>query len=83
MYFHGLDYLNQYNALVALYTNPDEATLAAWGVDYVVFDASLSAEWAASETWYAARYPLWYEGDGGRIYAVSGESAAGTNSTNE
>ena len=83
LYFHGLDYSNQYNALVALYTNPDEATLAAWGVDYVVFDASLSAEWAASETWYAARYPLWYEGDGGRIYAVSGESAAGTNSTNE
>lgn len=71
VYYHGMDYSNEYQAMRTLYEAPDESLLAAWGIDYVVFDASVSAAFAAREDWYAARYPLWYQNDSARIYHIT------------
>ena len=70
VYYHGMDYRQEYSAMCALYETPDEATLAAWGIDYVVFDSSVAAKFSADESWYAARYPLWYHNDVCRIYCI-------------
>lgn len=71
VYYHGMDYTAEYNAMRTLYETPDEATLAAWGIDYVLFDSAVYASFAADESWYAARYPLWYENAGARVYRVT------------
>ena len=54
-----------------LYEAPDESLLAQWGVDYVLFDSSVNAEFAADESWYAERYPLWYQNDSCRVYQIT------------
>ena len=42
--------------------------LAQWGIDYVLFDSYVFSNIQnADESWYAARYPLWYENGGSRI----------------
>ena len=61
VYYHGMDYSAEYNAMRALYETPDEDTLAAWDIGYAVFDSSVYAKFAADESWYAARYDVWYE----------------------
>lgn len=71
VYYHGMDYSDEATAMRMLYEFPDESLLDAWGIDYVVFDASISAEFAADESWYTARYPVWYENDSCRVYQVS------------
>ena len=71
VYYHGMDYSAEAAAMQTLYEFPDESVLDAWGIDYVVFDASVSAEFAADETWYADRYPLWYENDSCRVYQIT------------
>lgn len=71
VYYHGMDYSNEYQTMRTLYEAPEESLLAAWGIDYVVFDASVDAEFAAREDWYAARYPLWYQNDSARIYRIT------------
>lgn len=71
VYYHGMDYSDEAAAMRMLYEFPDESLLDAWGIDYVVFDASVSAEFAADESWYTARYPVWYENDSCRVYQVS------------
>ncbi len=70
VYYHGMDYAAEYNAMYTLYESPDEATLAAWDIDYVLFDSYVYSHFAAEEAWYASRYPLWYDGGGGRIYKI-------------
>ena len=70
LYYHGVDYADQRNAVQLLYEDPDEATLAAWAVDYVVFDSNVSAQYAADESWYAQRYPLCYQNASYRVYQV-------------
>ena len=32
VYYHGMDYSAEYNAMRALYETPDEDTLAAWDI---------------------------------------------------
>lgn len=71
LYFHGMDYTNQYNAMVSLYETPDEATLMAWGIDYVLFDGAVYSRFDADENWYSQRYELWYSDDEQRIYKIS------------
>ena len=70
LYYHGVDYTNQRNAVQALYETPDAVTLDAWGIDYAVFDGSVSAQYHADEEWYAARYPLCYRNDSYRVYQI-------------
>lgn len=70
VYYHGMDYQAEYNAMQLLYEAPDETTLQQWGVEYVLFDASVAAKFTADESWYAARYPLWYANDTCRIYSI-------------
>ena len=71
VYYHGMDYTDEYRAMAALYEHPNEGTLAAWNVGYVLFDSSVYGKFAdADESWYAARYPIWYENDGCRVYKI-------------
>ena len=73
VYYHGMNYTAEYNAMHQLYENPDEVSLAQWGIDYVLFDSYVFSNIQnADESWYAARYPLWYENGGSRIYKISG-----------
>ena len=71
VYYHGMDYTQEANAMHLLYEAPDESLLAQWGVDYVLFDSSVNAEFTADENWYAARYPLWYQNDSCRVYQIT------------
>ena len=70
VYYHGMDYSAEYNAMRALYETPDEDTLAAWDIGYAVFDNSVYAKFAADESWYAARYDVWYENAACRVYKI-------------
>lgn len=73
VYFHGMNYSAEYAAMHQLYQSPDKATLAQWNIQYVLFDYSVySALPDADESWYAARYPLWYENGNYRVYKISG-----------
>ncbi len=73
VYYHGMNYTAEYNAMQQLYENPDEVSLAQWGIDYVLFDSYVFSNIQnADESWYAARYPLWYENGGSRIYKING-----------
>lgn len=72
IYYHGMDYADEYNAMCSLYEAPDEATLAAWDIGYVLFDSSVYGKFSgADESWYAERYPLWYENNGCRVYKIA------------
>lgn len=71
VYYHGMDYADESSAMRLLYEAPDESTLDAWGIDYVVFDASVQSEFAADEAWYAARYPVWYQNESCRVYQIT------------
>lgn len=71
VYYHGMDYTQESNAMHLLYEAPDESLLAQWGVDYVLFDSSVNAEFTSDESWYAARYPLWYQNDSCRVYQIT------------
>lgn len=72
VYYHGMDYTEESSAMRLLYESPDENTLSTWGIDYVLFDDSVSAEFSADEEWYAARYPLWYQNGSCRVYQITG-----------
>lgn len=71
VYYHGMDYGDEYAAMRLLYEAPDASILELWGVDYVVFDASITSEFAADESWYAVRYPVWYENGSCRVYQIT------------
>lgn len=71
VYYHGMDYAEEAAAMRLLYEAPDESILTQWGIDYVLFDASVSAEFSAREDWYAARYPVWYQNESCRIYQIT------------
>lgn len=72
VYYHGMDYTAEYYAMQKLYESPDEALLARWGIDYVLFDDTVYGRFpTANEPWYAARYPLWYKNGSCRVYRIS------------
>ena len=71
VYYHGMDYSAEYNAMVTLYEHPDESALSGWGVKYVLFDSSVYGKFSnADEEWYAQRYQVWYENGGCRVYKI-------------
>lgn len=70
VYYHGMDYAAEYAAMQQLYEAPDEETLEAWGIDYVLFDSYVSSRFAADENWYAEHGTLWYQNSSARIYRV-------------
>lgn len=72
VYYHGMDYAAEADAMRLLYEAPDADTLALWQIDYVVSDASVEASFAVDEGWYAARYPLFYQNDSCRVYRITG-----------
>ena len=72
LYYHGVDYTSERAAVQTLYETPDEAALAAWEVDYAVFDANVATQYQADESWYAARYPLCYQNGSCRVYRIAG-----------
>ena len=61
----------RYSAMVSLYAQPDARTLAAWGVDYAVFDTTALTQYGGDEDWYAQRYELWYENEAVRVYKIA------------
>lgn len=70
VYFHGMDYTDEYQAMVSMYEAPDEASLQTWGVDYVLFDNAVYTRFQADEDWYRQRYELWYSDEDHRIYKI-------------
>lgn len=70
VYFHGMHYEEQAAAARALYETPSEALLARWGIDYVSISSWERSGYAVNEAFYAARYPVWYQGDGYTIYKI-------------
>ncbi|MCI7794224.1 hypothetical protein MR578_08380, partial [bacterium] len=64
-------YTAEYYAMQELYESPDEALLARWGIDYVLFDDTVYGRFpTANEPWYTARYPLWYKNGSCRVYRI-------------
>lgn len=77
VYYHGMDYSAESAAMTSLYQTPDEQTLTDWGIDYVLFDSYVLGSFPdADEDWYAARYSLWYENEGCRVYKISDTGTA-------
>ena len=54
-----------------LYEQPSESLLEEWGVDYVVFSDWERSSYAAQESFYQARYPVWYQNSRYVIYRIS------------
>lgn len=76
VYYHGMDYSEEYYAVRSLYASPSEAELETWGVDYAVFDSYVSTLFDGSpdtpdEGWYAARYELVYSNADSKVYKIS------------
>ena len=68
VYYHGMDYNAEYRAMRRLYSEPDEAELDKWGVDYVLFDSYVCENFSPDEEWYAARFELWYTDGVNKVY---------------
>ena len=71
LFFHGLDYTAQYEAMQQMFASPSSALLAEWGVDYVWFSAYERSNWPDAEAWYAAHYPVFYQNNSVTIYQIT------------
>lgn len=69
LYYHGLDYGAQYDAMQRLLTAPDESLLEQWKIDYAWFSSYERAAGGA-EAWYAERYEAVYSADGVTVYRI-------------
>lgn len=74
VFYHGMHYEEQAAAVRELYENPSEALLARWGIDYVSISRWERGSYAVDEEFYAARCPVWYEGNGYTIYKIGADS---------
>ncbi len=70
LYYHGMNYTEQEAAQYLLYTEPTEALLAEWGIDYVYISSYERANYALDEAWYAARYPIVFQSGDITLYAI-------------
>ena len=73
VYYHGMDYADEYNAMRTLYETPDTVTsLQIWGVQYAVFDSSVYSRFAGCQRGMvcAAVPPCGYENGGCRVYKI-------------
>lgn len=71
VYFHGMHYRAQEEAVKALYEAPSDDLLREWGVDYIVFSPWEYNRYSVNEGYYAERYPIWYRTDGYTIYKIT------------
>lgn len=71
LFFHGLDYTAQYEAMQQMFASPSSALLAEWGVDYAWFSAYERSNWPDAEAWYAAHYPVFYQNNSVTIYQIT------------
>lgn len=70
IYYHGMDYSAQSAAQYLMYTEPSEALLAEWGIDYVYISSYERASYAVDEEWYATRYPIVFQSGDITLYAI-------------
>lgn len=71
VYFHGMNYAAQEQAVRALYEQPEESLLAQWGIDYVMISPYERSDYAVNEAFYAQRYPVWYQNNEVTIYQIT------------
>ena len=74
VYYHGMDYAAQLQAVKDLYEAPSEALLAQWGIDYVMISGWERSDYAVDEAFYAQCYPVWYQNGSYTIYQITGAS---------
>ena len=58
VYFHGMHYDTQRQAVQTLYEAPTPELLAQWDVDYVMYSSYERNDYENHEDWYAQRYPV-------------------------
>ncbi len=78
LYFHGVDYSRQMQDVTRMYQEPAQslALFEQYGVDYVVVTNSERVSCGADESAIASLWPLVWEQDGVRLYAVSERARA-------
>ena len=72
LYYHGVDYSAQRSAQKAMFEQPAQSAelFSQYGVDYIYISNYERANYAVDEETIANSYPLVYENDEVRIYAV-------------
>ena len=78
LYFHGVNYSRQMADAGAMYEAPKEnlALFEQYGVDYILISRAEQMNWAVDEEAIASLWPLAWEENGVRLYAVSERAAA-------
>ena len=73
LYYHGVDYSAQRSAQRAMFEQPGESAglFSQYGVDYIYISGYERANYAVDEETIANSYPLVYENDEVKLYAVS------------
>ena len=71
VYYHGMDYAAQLQAVKELYEAPSEALLAQWGIDYVMISGWERSDYTVDEAFYAQYYPVWYQNGSYTIYQIT------------
>ncbi len=71
VYYHGMDYAAQLQAVKELYEAPSEALLAQWGIDYVMISGWERSDYTVDEAFYAQHYPVWYQNGSYTIYQIT------------
>ena len=72
VYYHGLDYYEQEQAIRVMYEEPAQYpdAFGYYGIDYVVVSAYERNNYAVDEATIAAMFPCVYDADGVRVYQV-------------
>ena len=77
LYFHGIDYSAQLNAMTNMLGMPGECEylFEDYGVDYVYVSDQERYNFAADESWFSENFYTVYDGGSIRIYARTPEAA--------
>ncbi|MBQ3256331.1 MAG: hypothetical protein IJA67_02815 [Oscillospiraceae bacterium] len=72
VYYHGLDYYEQEQAIRVMYEEPAwyPETFALYDIDYIVVSAYERNNYQVDETTIASMFPCVYDTDGVRVYQV-------------
>ncbi|MBQ8648296.1 MAG: hypothetical protein IJ484_09150 [Oscillospiraceae bacterium] len=70
VYYHGMNYSAQEQAVRQMYESPTEELLAQWGVDYVSISSWERGSYQVDEAFYVGRYPVWYQNSEYTVYDV-------------
>lgn len=72
LYFHGLNYYENENAVTFLYEHPGSELFKAYQVDYILIGPAERAAYSIAEEIFAQFYECVYNKDGISIYRVEG-----------